>query len=758
LQEEVKISIIIPVYNVEKYLHECLDSIINQTFTDIEIICVDDGSTDKSSEILEEYEQKDKRFTVISQPNKGVSAARNRGMQQAKGKYIMFVDSDDYIASNACELIYNSAEEKRCDILLFPHYNFSASTCRDDGRLLDLYITLKDNTTTFKEYSDEFLLTPSETHSKLYKTDFLRKYNLHWETQIQYCEDRIFYINALIHAKAISILYKHLYYYRIDTFNSLSKNNHTILPHLYKVHIALKKILLESKVENSDILCVKILNCTIRSYLAQWGRIHNIPVQSKNIKYLYKIAKECKKIPKEYREYLSDYDRLQQSISNYRMFYIKKLFEPIFEIESRRNRIVIYLFEKQAINFSTHTIINLLLNIRYFKHLCKLRLCANYRKIRVGFWVTEIQKWSSQASLYEALKKSSHFEPFVLLANFKKSEIGISPQEHIRKGIKFFESRGIELKLVYDINQYRHLELKTFKPDIVFYQQPWQIPDKQNLINTSKYALIAYVPYCYHSQNSYVNYLLGFHGKLWKYFVETELHKKEYEQIYKAKNCIAVGSCKLDNYKLIDSSKINKIWKTTGKKRIIYAPHHFFEQEAPQGVSTFDKNGNFILRLAKSHPEYEWIFRPHPVFKDRVLRYKIKTLSEIEAYFAEWEQLGTVYSGGDYYEMFAGSDCLITDCISFLSEYLPTGKPVIHLRKDKYIEEFNDLLNVITDSYYKVYNNDMLLSVFNDVIVNNNDYLRNERIKNISLLNIIQNKTTGEKITEYLEKELWQRG
>ena len=211
------------------------------------------------------------------------------------------------------------------------------------------------------------------------------------------------------------------------------------------------------------------------------------------------------------------------------MFYIKKLFEPIFEIESRRNRIVIYLFEKQAINLSTHTIINLLLNIRYFKHLCKLRLCANYRKIRVGFWVTEIQKWSSQASLYEALKKSSHFEPFVLLANFKKSEIGISPQEHIRKGIKFFESRGIELKLVYDINQYRHLELKTFKPDIVFYQQPWQIPDKQNLINTSKYALIAYVPYCYHSQNSYVNYLLGFHGKLWKYFVETELHKKEYE-------------------------------------------------------------------------------------------------------------------------------------------------------------------------------------------------------------------------------------
>lgn len=77
------------------------------------------------------------------------------------------------------------------------------------------------------------------------------------------------------------------------------------------------------------------------------------------------------------------------------------------------------------------------------------------------------------------------------------------------------------------------------------------------------------------------------------------------------------------------------------------------------------------------------------------------------------------------------------------------------MRKDKYIEEFNALLKVITDSYYKVYNNDMLLSVFNDVIVNNNDYLRDERIKNISLLNINKDKTTGEKIKEYLEKELW---
>lgn len=755
--ESAKISIVIPVYNTEKYLRECLDSIINQTFQDWEAICVDDGSTDSSLEILREYEKKDKRFIIISQQNKGVSAARNAGMQQAKGKYTMFVDSDDYIAQNACELIYEDAENRQCDILLFPHYKFSANTCTDDGRLLNLHITLGNKTTTFKEFPDEFLTTPSETHSKLYRTDFLRQYNLHWVVKIQYCEDRIFYINALVYAKAIGILYIPLYYYRVDTFNSLSKNNRTILPQLYKVHIILKRILLESKVQDADILYAKVLNTTINSYLAQWCRIHNLPVQSKNIKYLYKILKECNKIPKENKEYLLSYDKLRQTITNYQLFYLKKLFEPIIEFESRRNRLVIYLLEKQAINLSMHKITNLLLNIQYFKHLFKLRIIAKHRKIRVGFWVTEIQKWSSQASLYDTLQKSTHFEPIVLLANFKRSETGTSPQEHLQKGINFFESKGINYKIAYDIKLSKHLELKTFRPDIVFYQQPWQIADKQTLLNTSKHALIAYVPYCYHSQDSYVNYLFGFHGRLWKYFVETDLHRKEYKKKYKARNCVAVGSCKLDNYKLIDNSKVNTIWKTTDKKRIIYAPHHFFEQEAPQGVSTFDKNGDFILKLAKSHPEYEWIFRPHPMFKYKILRHKIKTLPEIEKYYKEWEEIGTIYTGADYYEMFAGSDYLITDCISFLSEYLPTGKPIIHLRKDKYLEEFNELLKVITDSYYKVYDNNMLFKVFNDVVVNNNDYLQEQRTKNIKLLMIDENKTTSEKITEYLEKELWLR-
>ena len=95
-----KISVIIPVYNVEKYLRECLDSLLNQTFKDIEIICVNDGSTDGSLNILNEYASKDSRFIIINQNNQGLSAARNNGLNVAKGDYVAFLDSDDYILNS----------------------------------------------------------------------------------------------------------------------------------------------------------------------------------------------------------------------------------------------------------------------------------------------------------------------------------------------------------------------------------------------------------------------------------------------------------------------------------------------------------------------------------------------------------------------------------------------------------------------------------------------------------------------------------
>lgn len=106
-----KISIIIPVYNAEKYLHECLDSVVSQTFKDIEIICIDDGSADNSYQVLQGYADKDSRFVILQQENKGAGAARNKGIEIAKGEFLAFLDSDDYYADyTVLEKLYNSAK------------------------------------------------------------------------------------------------------------------------------------------------------------------------------------------------------------------------------------------------------------------------------------------------------------------------------------------------------------------------------------------------------------------------------------------------------------------------------------------------------------------------------------------------------------------------------------------------------------------------------------------------------------------------
>lgn len=115
------ISIIVPVYNVEQYLRQCLDSLLAQTFGDIEIICVDDGSTDASGTILNDYAHADSRLRVITQPNSGVSAARNRGIEESRGEWLIFVDSDDWMDTDTCETAVNAALGSNADVVFWSY-------------------------------------------------------------------------------------------------------------------------------------------------------------------------------------------------------------------------------------------------------------------------------------------------------------------------------------------------------------------------------------------------------------------------------------------------------------------------------------------------------------------------------------------------------------------------------------------------------------------------------------------------------------
>ncbi len=124
----VKVSIIIPVYNEEQYLEQCLDSVCGQTFKETEIICVDDGSTDATPEILNNYAERDHRIKIIAQQNRFAGAARNRGMECASGKYLFFLDADDYYENDMVEKMVRRAEEKQADIVICRY----AQTCEED--------------------------------------------------------------------------------------------------------------------------------------------------------------------------------------------------------------------------------------------------------------------------------------------------------------------------------------------------------------------------------------------------------------------------------------------------------------------------------------------------------------------------------------------------------------------------------------------------------------------------------------------------
>jgi len=169
-----EISVIIPVYNVEKYLKKCLDSVINQTFNDIEIICVDDGSSDSSSEILQEYAKKDSRIIVLTQSNSGVSIARNNGLKKATGKYIYLCDSDDYLHTQCLEIAHYFALMYSADMVCF---NFVEN---DNPELYNKKINPQEieykittNPVLEGSYKEKFKVN-FNVWTKLYKKDLLK--------------------------------------------------------------------------------------------------------------------------------------------------------------------------------------------------------------------------------------------------------------------------------------------------------------------------------------------------------------------------------------------------------------------------------------------------------------------------------------------------------------------------------------------------------------------------------------------------------
>ncbi|MDR1554832.1 MAG: glycosyltransferase [Campylobacteraceae bacterium] len=248
MANNVKISIIIPVYNAEKYLQKCLDSVINQTLKEIEILCINDGSTDNSLSILEEYAKKDRRIKVFTGENQGPAAARNIGLKNATGEYVWFVDADDWCELNACELLYEKAVKDNLDMIIFSalratangitnkikYYSIDSVVPADD---MNIIVSINN---AYKYIFD----LPRESWCRIFRLDKLKKNKITFLDN-SYIGDDIF-LTTLIALKfnRIGFLNNFLYNYR-DTPNSLVYSINDKAVDFLKKTEDLLKILLE---------------------------------------------------------------------------------------------------------------------------------------------------------------------------------------------------------------------------------------------------------------------------------------------------------------------------------------------------------------------------------------------------------------------------------------------------------------------------------------------------------------------------------
>ena len=212
----VEISVLIPTYNVEKYIRECLDSAVNQTFEDMEIICIDDKSTDRTLEIINEYALNDSRIRAYeNNEHKGVSYTRNCLLNLAKGKYIYFLDSDDYIELNTLEKLYDLAEEKSLDIIIFKLMNFKDLTKR---KFKDEYIemcylekSMKDKIFDYEDVKEFAVEMCVDLPGKFFKRDLIK--DIEFPNGYIF-EDVPFFFEALLKAKRVYFLREYLYHRR----------------------------------------------------------------------------------------------------------------------------------------------------------------------------------------------------------------------------------------------------------------------------------------------------------------------------------------------------------------------------------------------------------------------------------------------------------------------------------------------------------------------------------------------------------------
>lgn len=207
------VSVIVPVYNVAQYLPQCLASLREQTYQSLEVLLVNDGSTDGSKAICRAYAELDERFHLIDKPNSGVSDSRNRALDRAKGKYLQFVDADDFLAPDATEKLVHAAQSSGADLIISHFYRLLEDRAAPKGHIRG------EKLLTRAEFAEEMVKAPANFYygvlwNKLFRRSIVEAHHLRFDREVSWCEDFLFNLEYIQYARLICAIPQPLYYYR----------------------------------------------------------------------------------------------------------------------------------------------------------------------------------------------------------------------------------------------------------------------------------------------------------------------------------------------------------------------------------------------------------------------------------------------------------------------------------------------------------------------------------------------------------------
>lgn len=655
-----KVSIIIPVYNVEKYLKQCLDSVINQTLMDIEVICIDDCSTDGSLEILREYALRDERIIVLCQKNnQGQGVARNQGIEKAKGEYIMFLDPDDWYDLRACERAYKQIKQNNNDVVMFGFSEYIEK--KEDYQngswrlepFKDYYNISNINLKTLKNY-----IKSVYSVTQIYSRHFLNANNIRF-SNCRFVEDAPFYIKSIVLAKDISIITDPLYFYRIHTKSS-SANFHKNWKDLFNTRYECLSFI--DKLDDGKYYIYPYLIYCINSLIYWYNRANKCKFD--NLKDFYTKTRTL------FRFIDTKYDvALIKSDIDYKNFKhfknrtwlqcnLLKFFKKIFELKNssdKRHKIITILGIRLKIkkkSLSKSTIRPIVANRIVFDNFMGKGFGCNPKYIakeimeqKLPYEIIWLVKDKTNDNLPKGIKTVNYYSKqafdYITTSKFIVSNCRLN----------YFINNGF----VKRDNQYY---IQTWHGGLAFKKIEKDIEHNKCYNNYLKAAKL---------DSKYINYLIS-PSKF-----DTEILKNCF---YYDGEIIEVGYPRNDIffYDNKEKNKIkNKVYKALNifenKKIILYAPT--FRDNSSLEVYRFNANSLLEILNRKYGSDFVLVVRLHPNIRDKFHEFSVTFQNSVDA---------SLYD--DIQELLLVTDVLITDYSSCVWDFCLKMKPAFIFAKD----------------------------------------------------------------------------